>query len=179
MHVRTRLAECRRCQILAHRPIEGAYPCPSCGGRLSPGLVSVGFADAARVYGEPGAPHHDEPTLVPAPGGLRRKHVCADGHKVHSREERVIDDWLHARGILHEREPRLKGMRPDWRIQNVYVEYWGMSGQQGYEARRENKLALYRKRKLRLVELFPEDLEDLEAKLGFLERMRGALDAFA
>jgi hypothetical protein len=164
----TQLAECTRCQILAHRPIGERYVCPECRGPLRPGLADVGFDDALKVFGEPGEPWYPVPEPVPAPGGLRRKLVCADGHKVHSKDERAIDDWLHVRGIPHEREPKLKGMRPDWRVGNVYLEYWGMSGQQGYEARREEKLALYRKRRLRLVELFPEDLERLGAKLGFL-----------
>lgn len=93
---------------------------------------------------------------------------CIDGHKARSRDERVIDDWLWSNGILHEREPKLKGMRPDWRVGDVYVEYWGMAGQQGYEARREEKLALYKRRRLKLVELFPEDVSCLEHKLGFL-----------
>jgi hypothetical protein len=43
-----------------------------------------------------------------------------------------------------------------------------MAGQQGYEARREEKLALYRERGLRLIEVFPEDLPRLEEKLGAL-----------
>ena len=160
---RTRLAECAPCGVLAHAPEDEPYGCPACGGPLSPGLVDVGFDDARRVYGEPGAPHRP-----PAPRESAHRLACADGHKAHSEDERRIDDWLHAHGIPHEREPKLKGMRPDWRVGSVYVEYWGLSGQQGYDARREEKLALYRRRRLRLVELFPEDLDRLEAKLGFL-----------
>ena len=98
--------------------------------------------------------------------------LCVDGHKARSRDERIIDDWLTANGILHEREPRLKGMHPDWRIGNVYVEYWGLAGQQGYEARREEKLAIYKRRRLKLVELFPEDISSLEHKLGFLRGVK-------
>lgn len=164
----TRLAECARCNVLVHQPVdEAGYGCPSCGRALSKGLVRVGFADATRVYGEPGEPWREPPPPTPKPPRPSRV-ACADGHKVRSEEERVVDDWLHAQAIPHETEPRLKGMRPDWRVGDVYVEYWGMAGQQGYEARREEKLALYRERRLRLVELFPDDLADLEPKLGFL-----------
>src|SRR5438552_3749340 len=115
---------------------------------------------------EPGQP--DE-TFVCAECARER---CIDGHHARSRDERVIDDWLWANGILHEREPKLKGMRPDWRVGNVYVEYWGMAGQQGYDARREEKLALYRRRRLKLVELFPDDVATLEEKLGFLRGVK-------
>ncbi|GEM_PF-6302982 len=171
----TRLMECADCSVLVHAPARGAAGCPECSGRLSPGLRDVGFADAARVYGEPGAPFVPPPEEAPTePARKPAKLRCADGHRVRSKPERAVDDWLHANGILHELEPRLKGMRPDWRIGNVYVEYWGLSGQQGYEARREEKLALYRKRRLRLVELFPDDVADLEPKLGFLRRAQPA-----
>lgn len=163
----TRLAECAGCHVLAHQPLDEPYACPQCFGALTKGGVHVGFADATRVYGEPGAPWRPPPVpeLVEKMTAVWR---CTDGHKARSREEWLIDEWLHAQGIPHEREPRLKGMVPDWRVGKVYIEHWGLSGAQGYEARREEKLALYRKRRLRLVELFPDDLDDLDAKLGFL-----------
>jgi hypothetical protein len=156
--MRTALGECRNCHVLAHAPAEGARVCPECARPLTKALVHVGFADTRRVYGEPGAPHEARAK----PAAKEREFVlpCADGHTARSRDEQRIDDWMHARGILHEREPKLKGMRPDWRVGNVYIEYWGMASQQGYDARREEKLALYRKRRLKLIELFPEDGTD-------------------
>ena len=156
------LAECARCSVLVHVARARAAECPRCAGQLARGLNDVGFHDARMVYGAPG-----DPWVAPIPraGAVLR---CADGHKARSREEKLVDDWLDARGIRHEREPRLKGMRPDWRVGDVYIEYWGMAKQQGYELRRAAKVAMYRKRRLKLVELFPEDLDDLGSKLGFL-----------
>lgn len=171
----TRLLECADCNVLVHASDRGGATCPECKGRLSPGLRDVGFSDAARVYGEPGSPFVPPPEEEPGPARKPAKLRCADGHRVRSKPERAIDDWLHANGVLHELEPRLKGMRPDWRVGNVYIEMWGLKGQQGYEVRREQKLALYRKRRLKLVELFPEDVEDLEPKLGFLRTLRPGL----
>lgn len=171
----TRLLECARCNVLVHAPAKEKVGCPRCRGPLAKGLENVGFHDDPRVYGTPGepwVPPADEGEDAPRADGRTRpaKLRCADGHRVRSKPEKAVDDWLHAQGILHELEPRLKGMRPDWRVGNVYIEMWGLKGQQGYEERREEKLALYRKRKLRLVELFPEDVEDLDAKLGFLRQ---------
>lgn len=169
---RTRLAECIACNVLAHQPIEEPYACPQCFGALSKGLHFVGFEDAARVYGAPGDPWRPQPE----PARVERAtHVwrCSDGHKARSREEWLVDEWLAGHGILHEREPKLKGMRPDWRIGNVYVEYWGLAGAQGYEARRAEKLGLYKRRRLKLIELFPEDLRDLSVKLGALHAPPG------
>jgi hypothetical protein len=170
----SRLLECAFCSILIHAPAKEKVVCPECDGALARGQRDVGFADAARIYGTPTEPHvakHEEETHADPPR-KPAKLRCDDGHRVRSKLERTIDDWLHANGILHELEPRLVGMRPDWRVGNVYIECWGMSGQQGYEARREEKLALYRKRKLKLVEVFPEDVEKLEEKLGFLRQLR-------
>lgn len=193
--MRTQLGECRNCHVLVHAPEEGARACPECHRALTRALVHVGFADARRVYGEPGEPY--APPAPPPPKVREFVLACADGHKARSRDEVVIDDWLHAHGILHEREPKLKGMRPDWRIPavnvldertftasrrrgegrvvdgNVYIEYWGMANQQGYDARREEKLALYRKRRLKLIELFPEDVLRLDEKLGWLRDAPG------
>lgn len=163
---RTSLAECARCHVLVHRPADEPYGCPRCGRALTKGLVKVGFADAREVIGEPGAPYREPAPVVKPPREGRLK--CADGHMVRTEPERRIDDWLHARGILHEVEPKMKGMRPDWRVGNVYIEYWGLAGQQGYEKRREEKLALYEQRRLRLVSLLPEDLDSLDEKLGWL-----------
>ena len=167
----SRLLECPFCNVLVHAPLRGGQACPECGGRLQRGIQEVGFPDAAHVYGTPAEPHvRVEPVVVELrkPAKLR----CADGHRVRSRLERAIDDWLHANGILHELEPRLKGMHPDWRVGDVYIECWGLAGQQGYELRREEKLALYRTRKLKLVEIFPDDVDALESKLGFLRGIR-------
>lgn len=174
---RTRLAECAACHILAHQPAhDPPYGCPRCLGALTKGGIHVGFADADHVYGEPGSPWHPppEPRLVEKRTAVW---ACSDGHKARSRDEWIIDEWLHANGIRHEREPKLKGMRPDWRVGNVYVEYWGLAGAQGYDARRAEKLALYKRRRLRLLELFPDDLDDLAAKLSPLQGAHG-LDQF-
>lgn len=156
------LAECAACSVLVHVARARAAECPRCAGGLARGLVDVGFHDARQVYGAPGDPWTPPPARE---GALLR---CRDGHKARSRDEKLVDDWLDARGIPHEREPRLKGMRADWRVGDVYVEYWGMASQQGYEARRAAKLALYRRRGLKLVEIFPEDLGQLEERLGWL-----------
>lgn len=160
----TLLAECARCRVLVHAERTRATECPRCKGALANGLIDVGFHEAREVYGAPG-----DPWSPPKPREVALR--CADGHKARSKEERVIDDWLHAHGILHEREPKLKGMRPDWRVGDVYIEYWGLSGQQGYEQRRGEKLAMYKRRKLKLVELFPEDLPELDDRLSFLSKL--------
>ena len=158
----TLLAECARCRVLVHAERMRATECPRCRGALGKGLVEVGFHDAREVYGAPG-----DPWLPPRPREVALR--CLDGHKARSKEERLVDDWLHAHGVLHEREPKLKGMRPDWRVGgDVYIEYWGLAGQQGYEERRAQKLAMYKRRRLKLVELFPEDLPELDDKLSFL-----------
>lgn len=169
----TTLCECARCLVLVHHAPGAPYRCPQCGGRLERAGHRVHERNAIHVYGEPSPQREAADGILRAdarapPAAPASRIVCADGHKVRSREERVIDDWLHANGIPHQCEPKLAGMRPDWRVGDTYLEYWGLAGQQGYEARREEKLRLYRERGLRLVELFPEDLADLGTKLGAL-----------
>jgi len=45
---------------------------------------------------------------------------------------------------------------------NVYIEYWGLEKDPNYAARKKEKLALYRKYKLNLIEITDEELRNLD-----------------
>ena len=58
---------------------------------------------------------YDDP-WAPPPERVRTKLVCHDGHRVHSAPEKLIDDWMHARGILHrDLKPTNITVTPDGR----------------------------------------------------------------
>lgn len=120
----------------------------------SPATVAEAAAEQERSFGDKRPAQH---------GTLR----AADGHLVRSRGELVIDNWLYMAGILHAYERRLPiedeaycdFWIPDGK---VYIEYWGLDGDPGYDARRERKLGLYRKNGLDLIEVSNEDIEHLD-----------------
>ena len=62
------------------------------------------------------------------------KYRAADGHRLDSRAEWMIDEWLRQNGIPHEVDAPLpflvhtKPARCDFYLpeQNVYIEFWGL-----------------------------------------------------
>ena len=99
---------------------------------------------------------------------------CDDGHTVRSLSEKDIDNWLWNRGIAHAYEPVVtipEPLIPDFKIKNsrredVYIEFWGMTDDPIYEARMKRKQALYSKYNLIVIEVIPEDLQNLDFRLS-------------
>ena len=97
-----------------------------------------------------------------------------DGHYVRSRGEALIDNFLYSARIAHAYEQELilgdKTMIPDFIAitpkGNVYIEFWGMEGQPGYDSRKEEKIRLYEENELNLVNVSPEHLDNLDAYLS-------------
>jgi len=95
---------------------------------------------------------------------------CLDGHIVRSKGELVIDNYLHLLDIEHEYENtiRVRGhpIKCDWYLPKykTYVEYWGYHGK-NYMKRKEEKLSMYRKGKLKLVSIEDIMLKDIYSNL--------------
>lgn len=93
--------------------------------------------------------------------------VASDGHVCHSLAEREIDEALLELGIRHTREPRYQDslFRADWEIIDAvgttFVEYWGLQGHAEYDAKIELKRSIALRSGITLVELSPDDLEDI------------------
>ncbi len=98
---------------------------------------------------------------------------CIDGHIVRSKAELIIDNFLYAHNITHEYERKIKvhgkPILSDWYLPEfeVYIEYWGFYGKD-YMKRKEEKIRLYKKGKLKLISIedimftnINENLEDL------------------
>ena len=101
------------------------------------------------------------------PDGVQ-EYLANDGHRVRSQGELIIDNMLFASEIPHVYEKRVQVngqflrcdfyLPPSGTRREVYVEYWGGIGQPEYDARREEKLCLYRAAGITPLELFPRDL---------------------
>lgn len=96
--------------------------------------------------------------------------LAKDGHLCASLAEKTIDDWLFDHAIPHEREPKYPYdvelnpsglLRADWKIQDIYVEYYGLDSPD-YLLKAQEKAKLAERHNLRLIEIHPEDLEALE-----------------
>ncbi|HAL61709.1 MAG TPA: hypothetical protein DCP08_04795 [Chloroflexi bacterium] len=98
--------------------------------------------------------------------------LAKDGHLCASLAEKTVDDWLFEQEIPHEREPKYPYdpelnpsglLRADWKIHDIYVEYYGLDSPE-YLLKAREKAKLARRHNLRLIEINPEDLEALEEK---------------
>jgi hypothetical protein len=100
------------------------------------------------------------------PGKYRTK----DGHWVRSRAEIIIDDALYDYGIAHSYERRLpveEEVYSDFYLpgQSVYIEFWGLENDPKYLERKKQKIAIYKKYNLSLIELSDEHLVTLDDHL--------------
>ena len=108
------------------------------------------------------------------------KHICLDGHKVRSKDETIIDNWLFSQGLVHAYDWEIRGKQGKMfcdfyippgarkRSHGVYIEYWGVQNNKAYEARKRKKLQLYKKLDIldELIQLEPKHLKDLSSYLG-------------
>lgn len=98
--------------------------------------------------------------------------IANDGHECDSLSEKEIDDWLHEQGIEHEREPCYPEdpvfnptgrRRADWKLKDGrFVEFFGLKGKKAYDEKTSEKRWLAEKKRIPLIEIYPEDLNDLE-----------------
>jgi len=100
---------------------------------------------------------------------------CLDGHVVRSKGELIIDNYLHKLGLAHKYEKtiKIKGekVKYDWYLtdHDIYIEYWGFFGKD-YLKRKQEKIHLYKKGKLKLISvediMFADIYSNLEKELG-------------
>lgn len=96
--------------------------------------------------------------------------IAKDGHVCNSLEELYVDNWLHANRIPHDKEPlypfdedfNISGKRrADWLINNVFIEYFGLNGDEKYDKKTDEKYSLSKKKGFELIGVFPESLNNL------------------
>ncbi len=100
------------------------------------------------------------------------KVLANDGHECLSLGEKTIDDWLYLNMIPHEKEPIYPGgyLRADWKVGKFFIEYWGLKGMEDYDKRILIKREIAKEKKIPLIEIYPEDLPNLEMKLKILKK---------
>jgi len=90
-----------------------------------------------------------------------------DGHKVRSKAEQIIDNWLYHKGIVHAYERLVpipqEVLYCDFFIPEgkIWIEYWGLQDKE-YLKRKELKKELYEKYDKNLLELTDKDIANLD-----------------
>ncbi|MDX1769883.1 MAG: hypothetical protein R3328_00010 [Planococcaceae bacterium] len=104
--------------------------------------------------------------IEPKFSGFKNKKLilCKDGHEVKSHYERAFDNALTTFNLDHEYEPRLpwnKKYAADFKVNDVYVEIWGMVGWDKYEAIKERKEKIYKDNNAKVFSIYPDDFKDV------------------
>ena len=93
------------------------------------------------------------------------------GHLVRSKSEVIIADYLYGEEIYFAYEKRLPietEARCDFYVPacSAYIEYWGVQSDEAerkkYEKRKKEKIALYKKHALNLIEIDDKNIKNLE-----------------
>jgi hypothetical protein len=116
---------------------------------------------------------------IVGPDGWRpgRGTICLanDGHQCRSLAEKAICDWLFLRGVDHVIEPSWPkhpqlnpsgGLRADWAVGDVYIEFAGLMGNTQYRDKMDRKIQLAHEAGIKLIVLQPEDLPRLDTALN-------------
>ena len=96
------------------------------------------------------------------------KYRTQDGHRVRSRAEAMIDDYLYRNGIAHAYERRLPGIDEDVLSDfyilkgNVFIEFWGMEENEKYAERKKKKLEIYAREGFSLIEMNDNDIQSID-----------------
>ena len=99
---------------------------------------------------------------------------CADGHKVRSKSEMLIDDWLFYHGYAHAYEKALPidsdknhDLHPDFYLikEDIYIEHWGYENRKDYQKAKEYKLEQYKKLGITVICTTELDISDINAAL--------------
>ena len=98
------------------------------------------------------------------------KYTSRSGHKVRSKSELLIADFLHSHKIkfIYERKlPVAEDLHCDFYLDefDVYIEHWGMEEIEKYSKRKVTKLEIYKNYNIRLIETIEEDIEDIHNNL--------------
>jgi len=112
----------------------------------------------------------------PNPVMFSKKCIAKDGHKCDSLAEKIIDDYLYSNKIIHVRNfqyPGNKKFTVDFKIEDMWVEFFGLSGQlKRYDELMSQKLDIVKRYKLKLIKLYLRDLfpkNKLSKKLSSLK----------
>ena len=90
--------------------------------------------------------------------------LAKDGHVCFSLAEKTIDDLLFRMGISHKKEiyyPDSK-YRADFLVNDTFIEYFGLAGNIDYDKKIEEKIKICKKKNIRLISLYPEDLVNMQ-----------------
>lgn len=97
----------------------------------------------------------------PNPVRFAKHYYALDGHYCDSMSEKIVDDWLfthHVPHLIHVSYPWNNGMSADFKVDDYWVELFGLAGElKVYDDLKAKKLDLIKQHKLKLITLIASD----------------------
>jgi hypothetical protein len=95
------------------------------------------------------------------------KCLAKDGTLCASLGELKITNFLIDNGVKFEKEPKYpnSNYRADWKINNTLVEFFGLIGNEKYDRKIKIKREICKREGLKLIEIYPKDLDNLNEVL--------------
>jgi hypothetical protein len=90
-----------------------------------------------------------------------KKYVANDGHKCDSLAEKIIDDWLTARKIAHQKNVSYPNSKytVDFKVKDIFIEFFGLHGElKVYDKNMQKKLDIIQNNNIKLISIYPKDL---------------------
>jgi hypothetical protein len=93
------------------------------------------------------------------------KCLAEDGTVCLSFAELLITNFLIENGIAYEKEPHYPNSkyRADWKVGDVFIEYFGLKGKSRYDDKIIKKRAICNDYGISLLEIYPKNLNDLNS----------------
>lgn len=98
--------------------------------------------------------------FYPNPVLFAKKYIANDGHKCDSLAEKIIDDWLTSKGIIHQKNiyyPNSK-YTTDFKVNDIFVEFFGLYGVKEYDKNSTRKLKFIKDNQLKIIKIYPQDI---------------------
>lgn len=110
----------------------------------------------------------------PNPVMFAKHHIALDGHRCDSLAERIVDDFLYRRGIIHKINvpyPWMNGMTADFVVGKIWIEIFGLEGEhKRYDELKRTKLSLAKQHNIHILSISLREVyrDGLQKKLAIL-----------
>lgn len=104
--------------------------------------------------------------------------IAKSGNECNSLDEMFVDNWFFENKIISIKEPiypkhpiynKSGKRRADWKVGDYFIEYFGLNGEEAYDKKTKEKLLLVNSLNLKLISIFPSDLNNISEKLEILK----------
>lgn len=99
--------------------------------------------------------------LKPNPVRFANKFIAKDGHKCDSLSEKIIDDWLFGKKVIHQRNVQYLNtlFTADFKVKDIYIEFFGLHNQlKKYDQLMKTKLKIIKDNHLKLISIYSKDI---------------------